>query len=278
VFEFWNRRPCGTDFPGNDRFERYSRAYFDALEASRYANEPEVPSFAQFARYHGRKILEVGVGAGTDFLQWVRAGADAHGIDLTPEAIEIVRRRLAVYGLQAAELRTADCEALPHPENSFDLVYSWGVIHHTPSADRALEEIVRVCRPGGTCKLMLYHRHSLVALFLWGRRALLVGKPWRSVAWCISNFMESAGTKAFTPAEVRRMLQGLPVEDIRIRTVLTVYDTLHDRPWPLRAAAKMLAALLGRDRVGWFMTVEFTKQGGTARQTRVSTIVDRNRT
>jgi len=259
VFEFWNRLPCGTDFPGNEKFERYSRAYFDALEASRYAREPGVFSFAQFTRYHGCKVLEVGVGTGTDFLQWVRAGADAHGIDLTPEAIEIAQRRLAIYGLHAADLRTGDCEALPYADDTFDLVYSWGVIHHTPNTERALVEIVRVCRPGGTCKLMLYHRHSLVAFFLWARRALLTGRPWRSVAWCISHFMESAGTKAFTRAEVRRMLRKLPVEGVRIHTMLTVYDLLYDRPWPLRTAAKTLAGALGGDRLGWFMIVEFMK-------------------
>ena len=132
------------------------------------------------------KVLEVGVGAGTDFLQWVRAGAGTYGVDLTEEAIEHARRRLDVYGLTAKDIRVADAEAPPCGNDTFDVVYSWGVIHHTPDTERALAEIVRVCRPGGRLKVMIYNRHSLLAYRTWVRFALLRGRPGRSLSWVLA--------------------------------------------------------------------------------------------
>lgn len=149
---------------------------------------------------------------------------------------------------------------MPYPDDAFDLVYSWGVIHHTPDTRRALEEIVRVCRPGGTCKIMVYNRHSLVTFFLWLRYALLAGRPWRSFSWCLHHHMESAGTKAYTKKELRTLLGGLPVENIRLKPVLTHYDRLGKFARPLQWVARSLAYGLGGDRVGWFMTLEFDKR------------------
>ena len=76
IKEYWNREICGTAVASS---EKYSRQYFDEIEDSRYSIEPEVFSFAQFTRFRCQKVLEVGVGAGTDFIQWVRAGAKAYG-------------------------------------------------------------------------------------------------------------------------------------------------------------------------------------------------------
>jgi SAM-dependent methyltransferase len=121
VKKYWNRQSCGT---GVTSQEKFTRQYFDEVEDYRYRVEPDIFAFAQFTRYRGQKVLEVGVGAGTDFLQWVRAGAKAYGIDLTEEGIEHVRRRLAVYGLAAEEVRVADAENLPYEDEFFDLIYS----------------------------------------------------------------------------------------------------------------------------------------------------------
>src|SRR6185295_7482859 len=96
VRDYWNSQPCGTQFTDS---EKYTRAYFDEIEEHRYRTEPEIFAFAQFTRHHGQKMLEVGIGAGSDFTQWVRAGAEAHGIDATPEGVAHVQHRLSVYGL-----------------------------------------------------------------------------------------------------------------------------------------------------------------------------------
>lgn len=93
VQSYWNKQACGTGFT---RRQKFTKAYFDEIERHRYAVEPEIFAFAQFTRHYGQKILEVGVGAGTDFLQWVRAGAHAYGIDLTTEGVAHVQHRLAM--------------------------------------------------------------------------------------------------------------------------------------------------------------------------------------
>ncbi len=257
VADYWNSQPCGTQFSDQDK---YSREYFDEVEDFKYSIEGHIFSFAQFTRFHGQKVLEVGVGAGSDFVQWCRAGAQATGIDLTQEGINHVQRRLDVYGLKAEELRVADCESLPFPDNSFDLVYSSGVIHHTPDTPRAMREIVRVCKPGGRCKVMIYHRHSLLAFFFWVRKALLKGRPWKSFAWCLYHFMESPGTKAYTKAEAFEMLAGQSVTDIKVWPVLTYYDRLGRFNKVYQLCASILARFLGGDNVGWFLNIEFVKR------------------
>ena len=256
VHDYWNASACNSDAAVAPK---YTREYFEQIEEARYATQPEIFSFAQFTRAHGMKVLEVGVGAGTDFLQWVRAGAQAYGIDLTEEAVEHTGRRLQVYGLAARDVRVADAESLPYENESFDLVYSWGVIHHTPDTQRALAEIVRVCRPGGRLKIMIYNRHSLLAYRTWVRFALLRGQPNRSIASVLANHVESAGTKAFTVDEARSILHTFPLTDVKVEPMLSSYDVLGDLGGRWRTGATLVANMMGGHRVGWFLGIQATR-------------------
>jgi ubiquinone/menaquinone biosynthesis C-methylase UbiE len=213
VYKYWERQSCGTEYSAH---EKYSKEYFEDIERVRYDSEPDIFEFAQFTRYHKKKVLEVGVGAGTDFLQWVRAGAFAYGVDLTDEAISNVLARLKVYGLECCELRRGDAEELPFGDNVFDLVYSWGVIHHSPNTLKALHEIIRVVKPGGRCKIMIYNTHSVRSVFMYLRYALFKGRPFRSLKEIYFNHQESPGTKVHTVKEVETMLRDFPVHDVRI--------------------------------------------------------------
>ena len=153
VREFWNQLSCDTQVASSTKF---SRDYFEEIESFRYYDQPFIHAFAQFTRYRGKRILEVGFGAGTDFIQWLRAGARASGIDLTPEALENLKRRIEVYQLPGPEqVMVADAENLPFESGSFDLGYSFGVLHHSPDTEKAISELVRVVRPGGDVKIML---------------------------------------------------------------------------------------------------------------------------
>jgi ubiquinone/menaquinone biosynthesis C-methylase UbiE len=256
VYAYWNKQSCGT---GVTQATKFSREYFDEIEAYRYFWEPEIFSFAQFTRFNGKKMLEVGIGAGSDFLQWVRAGAQAHGIDLTDEAIANVRNRLAIYGLQAAEIRVADAEKIPYPDNNFDLVYSWGVIHHTPDTMKALSEIIRVTKPGGSIKLMLYNRRSLSAYYFYLRHALLRGRPFRTIADVLYNHIESLGTKAYTVKEIRQIAAQHPVKVVSIQSPATNYDLLREYSKIFQIPAYLLACLCGFHRCGWFLMIELKK-------------------
>ena len=257
VREFWDEKPCGTHT--SDK-ERYTKDYFEEIENKRYSMQPEIFSFAQFSRFKDKKLLEVGVGAGSDFLQWVRAGTKAYGIDLTDEAVQHVKHRLSLYGLEAEQIITADSENLPFEDDTFDIVYSWGVIHHTPDTEKAMKEIIRVCKPGGKCKVMIYHRKSLLAWFFWIKHALLKMKPWLSVADILWNHMESIGTKAYTKYEVEQMLKTEKIKNVRIKPVLSYYDRLERFSPIMQRISKIAAALLGGDRVGWQLTIEFDKE------------------
>lgn len=256
VRDYWNRASCGTE---HTQQEKFSPAYFDEIEEFRYRIEPEIFSFAQFTRFHGKKVLEVGVGAGTDFTQWVRAGALAHGVDLTQEALENVERRLKLYGLQAADLRVADAERLPYEDNRFDLVYSWGVIHHSPDTVRCLDELIRVAKPGGTIKVMIYHRYALFAFYRWVLAALFKGKPWRSLADVIFYDQESVGTKAYTFGEVKKIMRTRPVRVVSMRAPVTNHDLLYYKSKFFRVCAYVAACFLGWHRAGWFMMIELEK-------------------
>jgi SAM-dependent methyltransferase len=236
VQAFWEADPCGA---AHGEAPEGTPEFFAQIERKRNELEPFIGRYADFPMTRGQRVLEIGVGAGSDFVRFARAGADATGVDLTEHAIRLVRQRLDNEGLEA-HLQQADAESLPFEDGAFDRVYSWGVLHHTPDTARAVREAVRVLAPGGRLCVMLYARHSWVAYGLWAKHALLQGRPTRSLSDVLAHHMESEGTKGFTVRELRAMFAGL--EDLRIEKVSTPYD---------RAWAGPLAALTG-DRLGWF--------------------------
>lgn len=156
VRAFWQAHPCGTKFSDA---EVGTREFFERVEAHRYEKEWHIPTAADFASTRGLQVLEIGCGMGTDGAQFAKAGANYTGIDLTDAAVELARKRFEVSGLKG-EFRVADAERLDFPDASFDLVYSHGVLHHTPDIEAAVREIHRVLKPGGRAIVMLYHRGS----------------------------------------------------------------------------------------------------------------------
>ena len=259
VKAFWNRESCDT---WQAQSEKFSREYFEQIEQWRYRDQPFIHAFAQFTRYHRKRVLEVGFGAGTDFIQWLRAGARVSGIDLTEEALANVSHRIQVYGLpQPESLQVADAENLPFPANSFDLGYSWGVLHHTPNTGKALAELVRVVRPGGEIKVMLYNRHGLYAWKMWIKHALLKGRPWKNLRWVLANHVESRGTQAFTEKEIQQMLAPLGVAEIRMERFITNNDCVMRRSFPYWICGLVLASVqaLTGNRLGWFRGISARK-------------------
>jgi len=239
VRTFWERDPCGSE---HTAAPEGTAEFYAEVERTRAELDPQIPRFADFDGARGEEVLEIGVGLGSDFLRFVRAGARATGVDLTQHAVELVRRRLDLEGLHADVLQ-ADAEQLPFADASFDRIYSWGVLHHSPDTVRAVREAIRVLRPGGRLCVMLYARHSWVTYGMWVRHALLAGKPWRGLADVLSGHMESPGTTAYTARELRSMFAGL--DDVRVDQVSTSYDTQMVGP---------LARLTG-DRLGWNLVV-----------------------
>lgn len=247
VRDYWEHGACGTTLETVKEREPMQAEWFTQLEAERYRFEPFIHSVAQFTRHHGKKLLEVGVGAGADHLQWARAGVECHGVDLTNEAIKTTTAHLALHGFQSC-LQRVDAEELPFESDTFDIVYSWGVIHHSEHPERIIAEIRRVLRPGGTFVGMMYGRYSLAALKCWVRNALLKGRPWRTLSDVLYHHVESVGTKAYTIRELGSLFDEF--ELFSAQKFITPYDKQY---WP-----KWLAKYLPNNW-GWFVAIQATK-------------------
>jgi ubiquinone/menaquinone biosynthesis C-methylase UbiE len=138
-------------------------------------------------------------------------------------------------------------------------VYSWGVIHHSPDTYQCLQELIRVTKPGGTIKVMIYNRHSLFAVYRWIITALFKGKPFRSLSDVLFYDQESLGTKAYTYKEIKKMIASLPVSLVALQARATAHDLLYYKSKPFQFLAYCCASLYGWNRVGFFMTIELCK-------------------
>lgn len=156
VEEFWNTEACGTHFVKDSRDER---DFYERFREHRYRTEWHIPHLVPFAEARGKKVLEIGVGNGADGAMFANNGADYTGVDLTEAALAATRRHFEVLGL-SGNFEQANAENLRFPDASFDIVYSHGVLHHTPNTQRAIDEVHRVLKPGGRAIVMLYHKRS----------------------------------------------------------------------------------------------------------------------
>jgi ubiquinone/menaquinone biosynthesis C-methylase UbiE len=143
--------------------ERASDAYFDQIELRRYRTHYHLPELFESLDGQDRRLLEVGCGIGVDSIQLAKRGFQVTAVDLTENALTVARQFAARRGV-AVDFRLGNAEKLDFPDESFDAVYSFGVLHHTPDIERSVAEVHRVLRPGGTAYVMLYHRDSLVNL------------------------------------------------------------------------------------------------------------------
>jgi len=206
VQAYWDRRPCNI---------RHSprpvgtREYFDEVEARKYFIEPHIPRFAEFERWRDAHVLEVGCGIGTDTINFARAGAWVTAVDLSPQSVEIARQRAEVYGLaDRIRFSAANAEELSQvvPAEPYDLIYAFGMLHHTPRPHRVLEEFRRYCRPGTILKLMVYHRLSWKVLEIvlgYGR-----GQVWK-VRDLVARYSEAQEGSPVTHTYSRREIRDL---------------------------------------------------------------------
>lgn len=266
VREFWDGKSCGEVYAEGES----EKDYYASQSLARYSLEPYIRDFARFDEGAGKDVLEIGVGMGADHLEWAKSGPRTlTGIDLTPRAVEHTRRQLALFGF-VPWVQVGDAEHLPFPDEHFDLVYSWGVLHHSPDTAAAFGEVHRILRPGGTARIMIYHTYALTGYMLWLRYALLRGRPLRSLREIYATHLESPGTKAYTVSEARALCSKFSRVDIRIQ--LSFGDLLQGavgqrhggllldvarRIWPRRLFARLFA------RHGLCMLIEARKNRST---------------
>ena len=153
---FWQQTPCDSWFTDA---ELGTAAFYKTLDEHRYRVHPRLRAAVGFEKFRGLRVLEIGCGCGSEAECFARAGAHYTAVDLTNAAVSVTQRRFQLAGLRG-HFTQGDAEDLPFEDGSFDLVYSHGVLHHTPNTARALREVHRVLAPGGRAIVMLYHRDS----------------------------------------------------------------------------------------------------------------------
>jgi ubiquinone/menaquinone biosynthesis C-methylase UbiE len=157
VKTFWNANPCNADLSRSEERLRY----FQEISDRRYGRrEWHVPIVAEFEKFQGKDVLEIGCGMGTDGLEFAKNGANYFGVDLTPQSVALARERFDLFGIPG-RFEVANAEELSFADDSFDHVYSFGVIHHSPAPEKIVREIHRVLKKGGTFTVMLYNRNSV---------------------------------------------------------------------------------------------------------------------
>lgn len=158
VEAYWDARPCNVRHSPQPLG---SREYFDEVEQRKHFVEPHIAGFAQFERWRGKRVLEVGCGIGTAAVSFARSGADYTGIELSKASLELTQRRFEVYGLKGRLILCNAEELSRHVEsNYYDLVYSFGVVHHSPNQRGIVEQVRRVIRTDGEFRCMLYAKNS----------------------------------------------------------------------------------------------------------------------
>lgn len=209
VQDFWNESSCGERL----FLEGFSKEDYLRQSKVRYDLEPEILTFGSFETFFGKKTLEIGVGLGSDHMMLAKNGAILHGIDLTDRAIGHTKRRFELLNLES-NLQQADAESLPFKDDSFDIVYSWGVIHHSPNTAQIVDEIYRVLRSNGSCKVMIYHKYSLIGFMLWLRYGLFVLRPFIGLNTIYHEYLESPGTKAYSYREAKKLFHKFRINSI----------------------------------------------------------------
>ena len=269
VRAYWDRRPCNI---------RHSpkpvgtREYFDEVEARKYFVEPHIPLFAQFERWRDARVLEVGCGIGTDTINFARAGAGVTAVDLSPLSLQIARRRAEAYGLaDRIRLFAANAEELSQvvPPEPYDLIYAFGMLHHTPRPHRVLAEFRRYSRPGTVLKLMVYHRFSWKVLEIvlgYGR-----GQVWK-MHDLVARYSEaqegSPVTLTYSRREIRDLVAryGFRVRELFVEHIFPYripeyvrYE--YKRAWYFQAMPRPLFRWL-ETHLGWHLCVTAEAEAG----------------
>lgn len=260
VQTFWDTRPCNI---------RHSpqpvgtKEYFDEVERRKYLVEPHIPHFAEFAKWSGKRVLEIGCGIGTDTINFARAGAQVTAIDLSPKSLEVAKTRAEVFGLSdRIRFYCGNSEEMCQivPIDAYDLVYSFGVIHHTPHPERVVEQIKQYLPPHGELRLMVYSRvsYKLFAIMreekVWDMARIdkLIARNSEAQTGCPVTY-------TYTPESIHTLLRGFEVLDIRKAHIFTwdveaykKYEYKKDVAWQNVSDAEL--AELERE-LGWHMLV-----------------------
>jgi len=265
VRDYWNNRPC------NIRHSTQpigTKEYFDEVEARKYMVEFHIPAFADFEQWRGKKVLEIGCGIGTDTINFARHGAQVTTVDLSAKSMELAQQRAAVFNLQdKIRFLPGNAEQLSTfvPVEPYDLIYSFGVIHHTPHPDNVLEELRKYTHPGTVVKIMVYHRRSYKVAWIFATEGK--GQFWKLSEIIARNAEAQTGCPiayTYTRKEGRELLErhGFKVSKVEVDHIFPyrIRDYVQYRyvrePYFAWMPRPMFRAL--ERRIGWHLLLTAT--------------------
>lgn len=215
--DWWEENPMTYDWHRTLQLAPGSLNWFEEIDgrffgAAYYAEGKNGEPFGRFLRPElvaGKEVLEVGCGMGTHASLLARAGAKLTAIDITEYAVAMTRRRFEIFNLPG-RIEQMDAENLPLKDASFDMVWSWGVIHHSSSTERCLQEMTRVLRRGGRLALMVYYRPSLSYYIHSGLiRGILLGRLFsQPLDEIYTSTSDGFYARTFNKKEVKGMLES----------------------------------------------------------------------
>jgi ubiquinone/menaquinone biosynthesis C-methylase UbiE len=205
--------------------------WFNAISHKRYSEYYHyLKEDAEFTAHSGEKVLEIGVGLGTDLVEFAKNGASVYGVDIGEEQINLTKMNLELHQQCAVQLSVQDAMDLKYSDEFFDLVYSFGVLHHTPDTKKSIDEVYRVLKSDGQAVVMLYARgwkHYIKRCFIHG---LLRGKYFKLGSWqaVYNDASEVNGgsprTAVFTKKEVRELFKEFNYVVIEKRRMGEFFD------------------------------------------------------
>lgn len=221
VERYWDRRPCNvrhSPISLDDHPLEYSRA----VTRRKFKVEPHIREFAGYDHWAGGRVMDAGCGIGTDAIQFAKAGAHVTAVDLSAESLKIARKRaVAETCIMDVRFYQADLEHLSEtvPVEPYDLIYSFGVLHHTPMPEKALQELLRYTKPGTIFKLMLYHRHSTRAwsILRQTRSQRRIWTPDERIARYSEAQTGSPVTWTFTKEQARALMALMDLEVLELQ-------------------------------------------------------------
>lgn len=203
VQDYWDSSPC---FTKRSSAPRDSKQFMDETEARKFKSEPAIPGFAEYEKWAGKRVLEIGCGIGIDSVNFARAGAEVTAIDLSEESLKIARKRSELAGVEIV-FRCLNAEDRIWNRNS-DLIYAFGSIHHSPNPDSILRNLHSNLKHDGTLKLMVYNKYSWKSL--WVLLKYGHGKFWKFKE-LIARYSEAQTgcpvTHTYSRRELRTMLE-----------------------------------------------------------------------
>jgi SAM-dependent methyltransferase len=254
VRSYWDARPCNIR---HSTAPVGTREYFDQVDERRYFVEPHIIDFAEFDRWAGKSVLEVGCGIGSDTIRFARAGASVTAVELSTASLNIARQRAEVYGLSDhIRFLEGDAENLSSllPEETFDLIYSFGVLHHTPDPAAAIQNLRKLCSPTTELRIMLYARNS------WKDAMIRAGLDQPEAA----SGCPIAST--YTEAEATDLLEGFRIMEMRQDHIFPyviesyVNHAYEVQPWFACMPPAMLEAL--KRSFGWHLLIRAVPDEG----------------